>query len=154
MAQRSLVLQSKGLAKMYLSVTQSINTSTQTVIQFGTKSFDIRSEATTGASARFTALENGYYKITAKMSVQGRVYGNGEYFDIYFKKNGTTIVSTFETMSIAQTSVSTWTNLQGSDIIFLNATDYIEILVAHNSSGTVSLGSGENLTSCLFEQIT
>ena len=109
----------------YQSSSQTLVSSTTTKINFQTEEFDTNSNYNT-SDMRFTPTVSGYYIITAALNLESSL--SSIFIDIY--KNG----SAFKRI----TSLGSATGANGSALINLNGTDYVEIFA--------QLGTGQALT--------
>ena len=100
---------------------QSIPNASATIVQYDDEVFDNLGEFT---SYEFTALKAGYYFITASLVSAIVEYNFDEYWQISIYKNGVLYSHGFVyfTASLTRPSKSTI-----NDIIYLAATDYIDI---------------------------
>jgi len=117
----------------YLSTNQSVSANTVTKVAFNTKVFDSNNEYNT-TTYRFTAANTGYYLVNALVRASVSTAPNSLLY-LYIYKNGS-IYSLSEVYFVYTDIV-----VQVSDIIYLNASDYIEINVYCNSAFTVSSGA-------------
>ena len=109
----------------YQSSSQTLVTDTFTKINFQTEEFDTNSNYST-SDMRFTPTVSGYYIITAALGLESSL--SSILIDI--RKNG----SAFKRI----TSLGSATGANGSALINLNGTDYVEIFA--------QLGTGQALT--------
>ena len=109
----------------YQSSSQTLVTDTFTKINFQTEEFDTNSNYST-SDMRFTPTVSGYYIITAALNLESSL--SSILIDI--RKNG----SAFKRI----TSLGSATGANGSALINLNGTDYVEIFA--------QLGTGQALT--------
>ena len=109
----------------YQSSSQTLVTDTFTKINFQTEEFDTNSNYST-SDMRFTPTVSGYYIITAALNLESSLSS----IVIDIRKNG----SAFKRI----TSLGSATGANGSALINLNGTDYVEIFV--------QLGTGQALT--------
>ncbi len=124
--------------RAYSSVSQSIPAgSGYTVIQFGNEDFDVNNEYNT-STYKFTAQSAGYYLVTVSgyMSTQG-----GEAGLVGIRKNGTTIIG----RKWSQDSCNSDVHPICTDLVYLNAGDYIEGVVRHTASAARSLNYQKEL---------
>jgi len=124
--------------RAYSSVSQSVPAgSGYTVIQFGNEDFDVNNEYNT-STYRFTAQSSGYYLVTVSgyMSTQ-----SGEVALVGIRKNGTTIIG----RKWSQDSNGTHAHPICTDLVYLNANDYIEGVARHTGSGARSLNNQKEL---------
>lgn len=120
--------------RAYSSVFQSVPAgSGYTVIQFGNEDFDVNNEYNT-STYRFTAQSAGYYLVTVSgyMSTQA-----AEAALVGIRKNGATIIG----RKWSQASNGTHAHPICTDLVYLNAGDYIEGVARHTASASRSLNN-------------
>jgi len=126
-------------ARAYLGSAETITTTVGKIVEFGAETYDIDSEFDT-ANHKFTATKAGYYLVHSRV----RLADNGYSFSwgMRIKLNGSTNISTRQfpkTSGYAQ-------DFEITDVIHLNATDYIEIWVEQVGGVNGSLLTGEAIT--------
>lgn len=113
---------------------------TGAIVDFDTVIFDPGSDITTGASWKYTAPETGYYFVQAMATLQSSAaWGVNEYFRLDVYKNGTLVANL--AIHYMQAAATYQVSINGSAIVSLSATDYIDIRATQNS------GSGANIDS-------
>ena len=112
---------------------QAINNMTNTIIQYDDEELDNLGEF---ASNRFTANATGYYSITASMACAIATFENGEYWQITLLKDGASYAQGSRDGSEASVNQSRISNV--ATLVYLVATQYIEVRVYHNQGGTVN----------------
>ena len=119
------------------SLTQSISNATTTVVNFDAEDFDtdgFHSNVTNNSRITIPAGKTGYYQINYLARFASNSTG---YRAIYPYKNGAVFSPSIQ--SVVQTS-STSSHSNGfSAIVYLVATDYIEMAVEQNSGGSLNL---------------
>ncbi|MHA1225117.1 MAG: hypothetical protein ACTSR2_01025 [Candidatus Hodarchaeales archaeon] len=132
-----LVLESRARAYR-ASSNQSISDSTWTKVQLNAESYDKRGEFDV-VNHRFTAKRAGYYLVTAALELSS--VGQITKVVIAFYKNGS---------SVSQVSFGENLGHGGgashSDIIYLDAGDYLELWVWEDSGYGLNVYYGENVT--------
>lgn len=124
-------------ARCTTAAAQTINNDTVTIVDFGTVVFDTQSRVTTGAAWKFTARVGGYYSVSATVIFAlSAGWEAGEEADLYIYKNGVEYSRLFRLDNIA---ANTRACLTGSDLVYLAATDYLDIRVYQNSDGAIAL---------------
>lgn len=113
--------------RAYRAGAQSVGASVAVVIVYNTEQYDTNNEYNP-ATGRFTATRAGYYQVNASYRMDAM--NGGKQMDIYIYKNGVNYTS----MSM-YTTTTNGTMVNISDIIPLNATDYIEIQMAQADTG-------------------
>jgi hypothetical protein len=117
-------------------VGSSSSFSTETVQNFATKVTDTHGAVTTGGSWKFTAPIAGFYDVKMHLEFSTAVYAVGNYVEAYLRKNGAQ-VSTLAQFT-AQTTSGISIDIAGTDTIYLNQGDYIDISCITNRSGGLS----------------
>jgi len=129
----------EGVARAYCSTNQSINDITYTKVQLDTETFDPDSVFDHSANYRYSPATAGYYLVIGcvryaspedQAKLGAHIYKTGvSYTGMSIVGSGTSAVSCYV-----------------SDIVYLGATDYIELYAYHDSSGAETLAGGETLT--------
>jgi hypothetical protein len=144
----------KSLVRYNTAAAQSISNASFTIIDFGTKVFDIKSEVTTGGSWKFTAAQTGYYRVNSFIMfaatttwaeaelIQLHLYKNGSLYSIIGRSNGRDFSAGTESGSA-----------NGEDIIYLTAGEYIDVRVYQNSGGSLALHNDGAYNHVSIEQI-
>jgi hypothetical protein len=119
----------------YPSTTQSIATSTNTKVIYGSEFFDTNNCFDSTTNYRFTPTVAGYYQITAAVrDATGPVSGQ---LVSYIYKNGSVINFVVNTFAGAVGTSSVC-----SALLYLNGTtDYIEHYVSHNAVSSVNISA-------------
>ena len=115
---------------------QAIANGITTIVQYDDVEFDNLGEYTVGATWRYTAKEPGYRLVTASLAAAQADWANAEYWQIGLHKNAA-VVSIFTTM-VNNASVGVILQSQLTNIIYLAATDYIDIRVTHTQGGALN----------------
>jgi hypothetical protein len=131
------------------SGTQNVLNTTSTAITFDTEQFDTNTfhdNSTNTSRITIPAGYGGKYLFTAKLTSQG-VQAGGSYRNLSLKKNGT-VIAYFQnwtsTAGFPATSID-W-ETQGTQILNLVATDYIEMFWYQDSGATNTIASGTTTT--------
>ncbi len=125
-------------ARYATNAQQVIATATNTIIDFEDQSFDTNSAVTTGASWKFTAPATGYYQVNCMiMFANSSAWAAAELAKLEIFKNGTLWSVLWRNNQQSTTEV--YVMARGSDIVQLNATDYIDIRVYQNTGGNLAL---------------
>ena len=106
---------------------QSIPNATATIVQYDDEVFDNLGEF---ATYEFTAKETGYYLVTASLQSAIVVLTVNQYWYISIYKNGAKYNSGFR--DVADQSNNRARQSTITDIVYLTATQYIDIRVYHN----------------------
>jgi hypothetical protein len=131
---------------------QSIPASTQTIVDFGTKTFDRTGCVTTGASWKFTAPISGLYRVTAKIRfLNGGSWLSSLSAEINLYKNGSK-VSTLGDL-IATSTHGTGVVTSGSDVISLVAGDFIDFRAFQDTAGAITLNTNAEYNYVSIERI-
>lgn len=110
---------------------QSIPNASATIVQYDDEDFDNLGEFT---NYRFTAKEAGYYFVSASLNSETINLAGGEYWQIRIYKNGAHISSGVNYVGGGASNIG---STQVVDIIYLAATDYIDIRCYHNQGAAV-----------------
>ncbi len=108
---------------------QSIPNATDTIVDFGTKTFDTHGTVTTGASWKFIAQRHDFYKVSALIGWS--TLNTALIYRIKIFKNGV-IYSQF-------TSEGDVYSYPINDVVELNAGEYIDVRVNQVTGGSVAL---------------
>ncbi|MCX7736866.1 MAG: hypothetical protein N2319_09150 [Candidatus Kapabacteria bacterium] len=137
-------------ARAYRNATQTINSGSWTKIQFNTENFDEKSEFDNSTNYRFTAKETGYYQINARtefdFSTLGAPGNTNSYVSIAIYHNGSAYA--YGSKLGLNNSDGTFSAIRNnnapvvSDIIYLQAGEYVEIFVYQNTGGNYNIISG------------
>jgi hypothetical protein len=103
------------------------------VVNFGTVELDTHSAVTTGASFKFTAPIGGLFRISTLLTTTSVAWLDGEFIEAILRKNGSNVRRL--DLRSNEVAASHQMVLKGSTSIYLNAGDYIDILVDNNRSG-------------------
>lgn len=117
-----------SIVRTNLSADQSLGTGGWQKLNFNTVAFDTKSEFNTGTN-RFTAIKAGYYEINAGFHTFNQSDTN--YYAIAVYKNGSEYQET-ASHHFGSNLISRTINC----IVYLNASDYIEIYAHNITSGT------------------
>jgi hypothetical protein len=118
-------------ARARLGVDQSIPDSTYTVLALNVTDFDGLGEYD-AASYRFTALSAGYYQVNASVKFAG-ASGGARFMEV--RRNGTTVLGT----AIQNVGDVYYRIMNCSDVVYLNAGDYLEVYVWQSSGAVLSV---------------
>jgi hypothetical protein len=121
----------------YPSASQSVANTTFTKLAFNTEEFDTANAYDPSTNFRFTPSVAGYYAVNIEVTMNAYSVSSGQTFLVLYK-NG----SSWRFVSVALNSTTSYA-LNGSDLLYLNGTDYIEAYIYQNSgaSQTVALNS-------------
>lgn len=141
-------------ARVYRNATQTINSGSWTKIQFNSENFDEKSEFDNSTNYRFTAKETGYYQINARtefdFSSMGTPGNTNSYISIAIYHNGSAYA--YGSKLGLNNSDGTFNAIRNnnapvvSDIIYLQAGEYIEIFVYQNTGSNYNIISGSTNT--------
>ncbi len=140
-AARANIGNSAPAAKAYRATTQTIATSTTTVLQCDTEVFDLSGDFDSTTNYRFTPSEAGKYCVTAHAEMAS--VSSGKFLRVSIYKNGTEIALT--TMygtggSFLAPSITTTVVMNGS-------TDYLDARVRHDNGANRNVTGGERANS-------
>lgn len=108
---------------------------TDTLIPFSAATFDTHSCLTVGASFKFTADRDGIFEVRAHVTFTSQTWPDGSSVDLTIRKNGAFYshiggyVAGGDTTGVVR--------LDGSDLIELEAGDYVQIYVYQDSGSGV-----------------
>ena len=131
-------LNNKSKMRYKRPTSQDIPSVSHTVILFTDKDFDLLDEYTS-SNGRFTASMVGYYQVNASSLLNNCTFGASDIFVIQLYKNGETYSMGYR--SEAQVAGSYYMSSRISDLIYLEADDYIDIRVYQNTGLTTTLYS-------------
>ena len=134
----------KSIARYSTNAGQTLTSgAAAVVIDFEDKTFDTKSEVTTGASWKFTAKESGYYRVKAQLMLDSTAgWAAGEWLDMYIRKNGTNYTNFTKYFEAAVTGYALCTI---EDVVQLNSGEYIDIAAAQNNGANISLYSAQSI---------
>ncbi len=118
----SLGIEGASRVRVTKNDAQSIPDSTATIVQYDDEDFDNLNEF---ASYKFTAQKAGYYLVTASLLSATVTWAESEYWQITLYKNGVAKTSGVKGISPEGDLLAKHSVL--NDIIYLAATDYIDI---------------------------
>jgi hypothetical protein len=127
---------------------QSIATSTVTIIDFGTKTFDTHGAITTGGAWKFTAPSPGKYSVTAALKlIASPGWQTAEIFTVSVYKNGVLYSTMGKLTTITNNSVEN--AIAGTDDVEMNAGDFIDIRAFQTNGNAITLATtaGDNFVS-------
>jgi len=121
------------VARVYHNTSQTISNVTWTALAFNSETFDTDTlHDTSTNNSRLTVERDGYYRINANASFASNSTGNRR---MRFRVNGST-----DWAAIKQNAVSGTTHdLSLSTLVRLSSSDYIEVEVYQNSTGSLSV---------------
>jgi hypothetical protein len=125
-------------ARYTTAAAQTIATSTNTIIDFGTKVFDSRNSVTTGASWKFVAPDNGTYSVSARVLFDSYAWTVAQKSNLQVWKNGS-YYTNLDRSTAHATNTFLLSLSGGSAQVKMLAGDYIDIRVDHDR------GSNSNL---------
>lgn len=129
------------------SITTTVS-SGLTKLALDTETYDVGANF---ASNKFTAPVNGYYQISAQITY-GNITAAGKQFAVEVYKNGAVILENDVYSHSAQSTI--YCGL--TDVVYLDATDYIELYYYHDDATTVDINSsayGTYLTVTLLKEV-
>jgi len=123
------------------AVGQSIaNNAAAAIVDFGTSVYDTDSAVTTGASWKFTAPSTGYYMVNVHVSFAATTtWAAGERGWLQLLADGSVVnyLDRKDNFSNANEEM----HLQGSAVVYLVATHYIDVRLVQNSGGALALSA-------------
>lgn len=113
--------------RAYRGSAQSINANSTTKVQLDTEDYDGDGEFDKDVNYRFTAVSAGYYLVAAAASLDD--LDDGERFQVMVYKGGGEENRT----SVMSSAADEILRATISDVIYLDASGYLELYVRHNS---------------------
>lgn len=127
-------------ASAKVSSAKALASGSTVIVDFDTAIFDPGSDITTGASWKYTAPETGYYFVQAMATLESSTaWGVNEYFRLDVYKNGTIVANL--AIHYMQAAATYLVSINGSAVVSLSATDYIDIRATQNSGSAINIGS-------------
>jgi len=136
----------KSKVKAYQSTPQTIPSGAEVKVQLDTEVFDVQDEFNT-ANYRFTAKAAGYYLVTGTIRINQ--LADGKVLNIMIKKNGS-----FYSYNSFTTGIQMDINAVATDIVYLDAGDYLELYTFHNHGSDRDLVSGVYATFMTIQKIS
>lgn len=140
-------------AKYVTATAQSFGNTALDIVNYDTKVYDTHNAVTTGVSWRFTAPVAGYYKVNAAIAFAGGVtWDAGENIDLVLRKNATntTELGYYKNLGTHTQSLRT----AGTDSVYLNAGDYIDVCGRQESGSTLALVNNASMNYISIERIS
>ena len=139
----------RSRVRAFRNATQSINTNTDTKIDFDSETFDSNNDF---ASGTFTAPVTGYYQVNARVRITyagGFVANTRTYLMIFTEGNLYSIGNRLGLTTSATTTLNENSGTTITDIVFLNSGETLDIRVYHNrgASSNIVTGSAESYVS-------
>lgn len=127
-------------ARATQSDAQSIANNSAAKVEYDEEQFDERGEYDPGTNHRFTAITAGIYAVhAALMFAATDTFAGAEYAALYVYKDGA-LESVLDRKDQLDANAGTsYVQLGGSDLVFLETDEYIEIHVFQNSGGALAL---------------
>lgn len=145
-AAKATVLSTTAKARAYLAANQSIPNESWTKLTLNTESYDPGGNFDHTTNYRFTAPVAGYYSVAAMIHWQSAA---GGVFYLSMKKDGS------EINVIALHGITANTLPAGfADILYLEADNYLEFFVYHNSGAAKNVLGGSNQTWAAFHLLS
>ena len=125
-------------ARYSTDAAQSFSTGSLDIINFEDVDYDPDSLVTVGASWKFTAPTNGYYLVNAFVTMNTTTtLGAGEACYLSLYKNGAAYSNI--AYQASQSATDRYITSSGSDVIYLTASQYIDVRYSQASGGTLAL---------------
>ena len=139
----SQIAASEKIAAMYCTdAGQTVVNGASTVVNFEDKTYDTHGAVTVGASWKFTAPRGDYYLVAFAVQITaGTAFNENERVIGYVTKNGVTTMMTGVVRYHATTTVSTYTEVHGSIILWLNAGEYVDLRINQNCGSDLTLNA-------------
>ena len=116
----------KPLARAFVSISQSVPDHTWTVVNFTALDYDVTGDFNI-VTDRFICPTSGYYFISCKVHFVSMV--GGEFINVGLYRDGILVAE-----NVARASLTASLSTSFTDILYLNATDYLEVRVYHSGS--------------------
>jgi len=129
------------VARAYRLNDTTIKAGTPLKINFDSESFDPTNSFSNG---KFTAPVSGYYRISS--SAEMKFADSDRYAQLTLKKNGSDITKGLWYKTYEYTGVGLYILTMVEDLVYLEQSDYIEIFIDKNTSGSDVLKGGSSLT--------
>jgi hypothetical protein len=149
-------------ARAYRNATQTISSGSDVKIQFNAENFDEKAEFDSGTNYRFTAKETGYYQVNARaefdFSSLGIPGNTNSYVTIALYRSGS--LYSYGSKLGLNNSDGTFNAIRNnnapviSDIVYLEAGQYIEIYVYQNTGSNYNIISGSANTYVSIHKIS
>jgi hypothetical protein len=129
----------EGNSKMRVTknTTQTIPTNTDTKIQYSDEVFDTLNEYDNVTNYRFTAKNAGYYDVRAMVLTDAYIWTAGQIIVLKLYKNGVQYSHLYR--NEIETTETYFMNPFGSDIVYLDVNDYVEIYIKHERGADTNL---------------
>lgn len=148
-AQMSEDFGGRDIRARYHSSSTSFTSSINKIIDFTLKTvgYDTANAVTTGTSWKFTAPETGYYRVeTGVRFADSSAWLVGERAALYLYKNNAQVAQLDWWENPSSDNTLTYVALSGSDTIYLEKDDYIDIRGVQTSGSTIALDGGATST--------
>ena len=127
------------VARYTTNAGQSIPNNANTIVDFGTLVYDTHSVVTTGAAWHFHAPVNGYYAVSAAILFSStNTWADAEGGELQLYKNGAAY-SRLDWKDNYGSASSIYMQLSGSDLVYLAATETLDIRVWQISGAALAL---------------
>ena len=133
----SLTINGASRVRAKQSSGQSITDASVTVIQYDTEDFDNLSEWDAVTNYRFAPGVTGYYWVAAAFLTASVAWTTGDSVVLRIQKNGATYSDIF--YARVQANFTNYFGAQGSDLIYLTDSDYIDIAAYISRGAATSL---------------
>lgn len=127
-------------ARAYRTTTQSINNAAATKVQLDGESYDVGSNFDNATNYRFVAPVTGYYMVVGSVAFDDLADGKQSIAYIYVNGSPVTQARTMTAGATEDTETTV------SDIIYLTASQYVELYCLHNHGSARNLKGGSALT--------
>jgi hypothetical protein len=116
---------------------QTIPHNNVTIVQYNNESFDNLNEYDNTTNYRFTATQAGYYLVDASLLFDSYAWTAAKEMDLFLYKNG--VLYSALDIYTSEVALTLYLGLVGSDIIYLNVGDYIDVRVVHTRGSDTNL---------------
>lgn len=126
-------------ARAYRSAAQTLSDNVDTKVQLETESYDVGADFDSVTNYRFVAPVSGYYHVAGNARFAGGTVG---YRAVSIRVNNTAVLQ--EAGLAISATVSPY--LCPSGVVYLAATDYVELFAYQNNGGDLTIANGVNTT--------
>lgn len=125
-------------ASYYTTAGASIANGVQTVINFGSQTFDTNGAVTTGAAWRFTSPETGYYEVSSAIAFSIPVSTRYQ-VQLTLRKNAVDYQSNY--ISATQNTTNNGVGVNGTYLVYLIKGDYIDMTITQDTGAARNMGT-------------
>jgi hypothetical protein len=126
---------------------------TAVVLDYEDKDFASHGNVTTGAAWKFTAEQSGTYRVSAAIGVSMTSWTIGEIAILSIYKGGVQYSILQAVEAFVTTTAATLDNYSGSDLVHLNAGEYIDIRFYQNTGASPTISANPVYNYIAIEKI-